>query len=206
MQSFFRARRRFVIKADMYTNLNLALITIGLVRYFKLNSDFSQMFRTKSSLNFFFPFPAGMSVHRECIRWRWSSLTILFWCCTYILFSAGFFWTSVNVPCHLSWACLLNIGEQGKKRIGPFMCKRRKSFHCASVCQPRGIFYWHFIVSSFWRSVFQRLPVLHYSELLMWRGRFLNAAFTNSREFSLVSSSCSFPFIWRVNVYLSWRT
>lgn len=46
----------------------------------------------------------------------------------------------------------------------------------------------------------------HYSELLMWRGKFLNAAFTNSREFSLVFSSCSFPFIWRVNVCVSWRT
>lgn len=153
-----------------------------------------------------------MSVHTEGLRWHWYSLTILFWCCTYVLFSAGFFWTSVNVPCHLSSACLLNFGEEGKKKIGPCMCKRRKSFCCASVCQPRGIFYWHFIVSSFWRSVFQRLPVLqssllpHYSELLMWRGKFLNAAFTNSREFSLVFSSCSFPFIWRVNVCVSWRT
>lgn len=120
---------------------------------FKLNSDFSQRFWTISSLNFFFLFPAWMSVHRECIRWHWYSLTILFWCFTYVLFSTGFFWTSVNVPCHVSSACLLNIGEEGKKRIGPFVCKRRKSFHCTSVCQPRVILYWHFIVYSFWKSV-----------------------------------------------------
>lgn len=58
MQSFLRVRRKFVIKVNLYTNLNLALITTGLLKYFKLNSDFSKMFRTKSSLNFFFPFPA----------------------------------------------------------------------------------------------------------------------------------------------------
>lgn len=81
-----------------------------------------------------------------------------------------------------------------------------------SLCQPRGIFYLHFIVSSFWRSVFQRVPVLqssllpHYSELLMCWAKFLNAALGNSREFSLVSSSCSFLFIWRVNVCVSWTT
>lgn len=177
MQSFLRVRRKFVIKANLYTNLNTALIKTGLFKYFKLNSGFSQMFRTISLLIFFFWLPAWISVHRECISWHWYSLTILVWCCTYVLFSAGFFWTSVNVPCHLSSACLPNIGEEGKKRMDPFMCKRRKSFYCACVCQARGIFCWHFIVSSFWRSVFQRLPVLqrsllpHYSELLMWRGK-----------------------------------
>lgn len=170
------------------------------------------MFRTKSLLNVFFPFPPCVSVHRGCIRWHKYSLTILFWCCTYVLFNAGFFWTSINVLCHLSSACLLNIGEGGKKKIGPCMWKRRKNFLCASVCQPRGIFSLHFIVSSFWRSAFQRLPLLqssllpHYSEPLMCWAKFLNAAFSNSGEFSLVSSSCSFPFIWRVNVCVSWRT
>lgn len=54
MQSFLRVRRKFVIKANLYINLNTALIKTGLFKYFKLNLDFSQMFRTISLLIFFF--------------------------------------------------------------------------------------------------------------------------------------------------------
>lgn len=119
-------------------------------------------------------------------------------------------WTFLNVPCHLSSASHLNVGEQKrrsqslymekKKKISPWQYMPTKKHHLiAFSC----LHFEEMYLKASWHS--RALCCLIIQFLMFW-AELLNAAFSNSKGFSLVFTSCTFSFIWRVNVCDSSRT